>query len=139
MVTDVTANSARLTWNSGNADPVQSYVVQYRHKYAADGLYDEIFDVVASDYSVLGLGAHTAYEFRVVAVNAIGRSLPSTPVDVTTGELSTYTRQVFKRDSHPMRCRAAPRGAGSGVKEHLRELYAVIPLFYARWKANEAK
>jgi len=91
-VTDVTANSARLTWNSGNAvDPVQSYVVQYRHKYAAGGLFDEIFDVATTQYTVLALAAHTAYEFRVVAVNAIGRSLPSTPVDVTTGELSTYT------------------------------------------------
>ena len=89
VVTDVTANSARLTWNSGNVDPVQSYVVQYRHKYASDSLYDEIFDVAATEYTVLGLNAHTVYEFRVVAVNAIGRSLPSTPVDVTTGELGT--------------------------------------------------
>ena len=89
VVTDVTANSARLTWNSGNADPVQSYVVQYRHKYSSDGLHDEIFDVSNTEYTVLGLRAHNVYEFRVVAVNAIGRSLPSTPVDVTTGELGT--------------------------------------------------
>jgi len=90
VVTDVTANSARLTWNSGNTDPVQSYVVQYRHKYSSDGLYDEIFDVATTEYTVLGLTAHTVYEFRVVAVNAIGRSLPSSPVDVTTGELGMY-------------------------------------------------
>jgi len=89
VVTDVTANSARLTWNSGNTDPLQSYVVQYRRKYSPDGLHDEIFDVADTEYTVLGLGAHTVYEFRVVAVNAIGRSLPSTPVDVTTGELGT--------------------------------------------------
>ena len=63
--------------------------MQYRHKYSADGLYDEIFDVATTDYTVLGLAAHTTYEFRVVAVNAIGRSLPSMPVDVTTGELGT--------------------------------------------------
>lgn len=90
VVTDVTANSARLTWNPGNTDPVQSYVVQYRHKYSSNGLYDEIFDVAATEYTVVGLSAHTAYEFRVVAVNTIGRSLPSTPVDVTTGELGMY-------------------------------------------------
>jgi len=90
VVTDVTANSARLTWNSGNTDPVQSYVVQYRHKYSADGLYDEIFDVGTTEYTVLGLSAHTVYEFRVVAVNAIGRSLPARPVDVTTGELGMH-------------------------------------------------
>jgi len=27
VVSDLTANSARLTWNSGNTDPVQSYVL----------------------------------------------------------------------------------------------------------------
>jgi len=97
VVTDVTANSARLTWNSGNTDPVQSYVVQYRHKYSTDGLFDEIFDVATTEYTVLGLNAHTVYEFRVVAVNAIGRSLPSTPVDVTTGELGM--------SPHPVLCR----------------------------------
>ena len=97
VVTDVTANSARLTWNSGNADPVQSYVVQYRRKYSTDGLYDEIFDVSPTEYTVLGLGAHTVYEFRVVAVNAIGRSLASTPVDVTTGELGMSYRAFSDR------------------------------------------
>jgi len=97
VVTDLTANSARLTWNSGNADPVQSYVVQYRHKYSTDGLYDEIFDVATTEYTVLGLNAHTAYEFRVTAVNAIGRSLPSTPVDVTTGELGMYMYHCLTR------------------------------------------
>jgi len=106
-VTDVTANSARLTWNSGNADPVQSYVVQYRHKYSSDGLYDEIFDVAASEYTVLGLAAHTVYEFRVVAVNAIGRSLPSSPVDVTTGELGMYQPAVTARQQR--RRKMSPR------------------------------
>ena len=106
-MTDVTANSARLTWNSGNADPVQSYVVQYRHKYSSDGLYDEIFDVAGSEYTVLGLAAHTVYEFRVVAVNAIGRSLPSTPVDVTTGELGMYQPAVTARQQR--RRKMSPR------------------------------
>lgn len=68
-----------------------SYVVQYKQKYAVGVTYDEIHDVFGTEYMVVGLSAHTVYEFRVAAVNAIGRSLPSSPVDVTTGELGWYS------------------------------------------------
>jgi len=36
---------------------------------------------------VTGLDAHAVYEFRVIALNSIGRGLASSPVDVATGEL----------------------------------------------------
>lgn len=77
----------KLTWNSGNVDPIESYIIQYKRKYAPGATYDEIADILNNEYTVLGLSAYTVYEFRVVAVNNIGRGIPSNPVDVTTGEL----------------------------------------------------
>jgi len=69
-----------------------AYVVQFKQKYAVGAAYEEIHDVSGTEYTVVGLNAHTVYEFRVTAVNPIGRSMPSSPVDVTTGELGRYTR-----------------------------------------------
>lgn len=62
-------------------------MIQYKGKYAPGAPHKEITDVLASEYTVMGLDAYTVYEFRVVALNNIGRGIPSNPVDVTTGEL----------------------------------------------------
>lgn len=87
VLSEVSAASVKLTWNSGNIDPVLSYVVQYKPKFAPDSKYEEIFDITDTEYTVRGLNAHTVYEFRVSAMNGVGRSMASSPVDVTTGEL----------------------------------------------------
>ena len=87
VISEVTATSVKLTWNSGNVDPVESYAIQYKRKYAPGATYDEITDISNTEYTVMGLNAYTQYEFKVVAVNNIGRGIPSNPVDVTTGEL----------------------------------------------------
>ena len=65
-----------------------SYIIQYKRKFTASTTtYDEISDIYVEEYTVHGLAAYTPYEFRVVAVNNIGRGNPSNPVDVTTGEM----------------------------------------------------
>lgn len=87
-VSDVTATSVRLSWNVGGDDPVESFVVQYRRKYAPGSTYDEVADIANTEYTVTGLSAYTIYEFRVLAANNIGRGLPSQPpLDVPTGEM----------------------------------------------------
>ncbi len=87
-MSDVSPSTVSLSWNSGNIDPVSFYVIQYRQKFSAPGIdFMEIEDILTTEYTVLGLSAHTTYEFRVIAVNSIGRGLPSSPTDVTTGEL----------------------------------------------------
>lgn len=87
VLSEVSSSSVKLTWNSGNADPVLSYVVRYKPKFSPDSKYEEIHDVADTEYAVHGLNAHTLYEFWVFANNGIGRSMASSPVDVTTGEL----------------------------------------------------
>jgi len=94
IVIDVTADSVSLSWNSGNIEPISSYVVQFRAKYPTSGgtkgeeaEWRETVDVLRTEFTVRGLTAFTVYELRVRAVTSIGRSLASTSVDVTTAEL----------------------------------------------------
>lgn len=95
MVTERTATSITLTWDSGNPEPVSYYIIQHKSKYS-DDLYKEIDGVATTRYSVGGLSPYSDYEFRVVAINNIGRGPPSEIVEAKTAEQapSTAPRQV---------------------------------------------
>jgi len=90
LVSQVEASLVKLTWTSGNNDSVVSFVVQYKQPHVVGAPSTEIHDVSGTEYTVEGLNALTAYEFRVAAVNAIGRSPLSELLIVTTGELGRY-------------------------------------------------
>ncbi|XP_051785964.1 receptor-type tyrosine-protein phosphatase delta isoform X15 [Erpetoichthys calabaricus] len=98
VVTESTATSITLTWDSGNPEPVSYYIIQHKAKLSEEG-YKEIDGVATTRYSVGGLSPYSEYEFRVVAVNNIGRGPPSEPVETRTAEQapSTAPRQVTAR------------------------------------------
>ncbi|XP_077201133.1 receptor-type tyrosine-protein phosphatase delta isoform X35 [Paroedura picta] len=85
VVTESTATSITLTWDSGNPEPVSYYIIQHKPK-SSEELYKEIDGVATTRYSVAGLSPYSEYEFRVVAVNNIGRGPPSEPVSTRTSE-----------------------------------------------------
>eukprot|EP00074_Homo_sapiens_P093123 XP_016870474.1 receptor-type tyrosine-protein phosphatase delta isoform X30 [Homo sapiens] len=85
VVTESTATSITLTWDSGNPEPVSYYIIQHKPKNSEE-LYKEIDGVATTRYSVAGLSPYSDYEFRVVAVNNIGRGPPSEPVLTQTSE-----------------------------------------------------
>ncbi|XP_077445125.1 receptor-type tyrosine-protein phosphatase delta-like isoform X20 [Stigmatopora argus] len=95
VVTERTATSITLTWDSGNPEPVTYYVIQHKSKYSEDS-YKEIDGVATTRYSVGGLSPYSDYEFRVLAVNNIGRGPPSENVEAKTAEQapSTSPRRV---------------------------------------------
>ncbi|XP_023276862.1 receptor-type tyrosine-protein phosphatase delta isoform X13 [Seriola lalandi dorsalis] len=95
VVTERTATSITLTWDSGNPEPVSYYIIQHKSKYSEDS-YKEIDGVATTRYSVGGLSPYSDYEFRVVAVNNIGRGPPSESIEAKTAEQapSTAPRQV---------------------------------------------
>ncbi|XP_010789494.1 receptor-type tyrosine-protein phosphatase delta isoform X18 [Notothenia coriiceps] len=95
VVTERTATSITLTWDSGNPEPVSFYIIQHKSKYSED-TYKEIDGVATTRYSVGGLSPYSDYEFRVVAVNNIGRGPPSDSIEAKTAEQapSTAPRQV---------------------------------------------
>lgn len=84
-MTETTATSVTLTWDSGNADPISYYVIQYKPK-SLEGTFQEVDGVATTRYSIGGLSPFSEYEFRIIAVNNIGRSLPSELVEARTGE-----------------------------------------------------
>ncbi|XP_069366893.1 receptor-type tyrosine-protein phosphatase F isoform X10 [Paralichthys olivaceus] len=85
IVTETTATSVTLTWDSGNPEPVSYYMIQYKAKSADTG-FQEVEGVATTRYSIGGLSPYSEYEFRVMAVNNIGRGPPSDPVETRTGE-----------------------------------------------------
>uniref|UniRef100_A0A673JU75 Receptor-type tyrosine-protein phosphatase F n=1 Tax=Sinocyclocheilus rhinocerous TaxID=307959 RepID=A0A673JU75_9TELE len=85
IVTETTATSVTLTWDSGNPEPVSYYIIQYRAK-TSDSNFQEVDGVATTRYSIGGLSPYSEYEFRVMAVNNIGRGPPSDPVETRTGE-----------------------------------------------------
>ncbi|XP_075452500.1 receptor-type tyrosine-protein phosphatase delta isoform X30 [Ascaphus truei] len=85
IVTESTATSITLTWDSGNPEPISYYIIQHKPK-SSEEQYKEIDGVATTRYSVAGLSPYSEYEFRVVAVNNIGRGPPSEPVMTRTSE-----------------------------------------------------
>uniref|UniRef100_A0A8C7ZI92 Receptor-type tyrosine-protein phosphatase delta n=1 Tax=Oryzias sinensis TaxID=183150 RepID=A0A8C7ZI92_9TELE len=95
MVTERTATSITLTWDSGNPEPVSYYVIQYRGKGSEDP-FKEIDGIATTRYSVGGLSPYSHYDFRVAAFNTIGQGPPSEVVEARTAEQapSSPPRQV---------------------------------------------
>ncbi|XP_020952516.1 receptor-type tyrosine-protein phosphatase F isoform X15 [Sus scrofa] len=85
VVTETTATSVTLTWDSGNSEPVSYYGIQYRPA-GTEGPFQEVDGVATTRYSIGGLSPFSEYAFRVLAVNSIGRGPPSEAVRARTGE-----------------------------------------------------
>ncbi|XP_049453506.1 receptor-type tyrosine-protein phosphatase S-like isoform X5 [Epinephelus fuscoguttatus] len=85
IVTETTATSVTITWDSGNPDPVSYYIIQYRAK-GPDSKYETVDSITTTRYSIGGLYPNTEYEIRVSAFNSIGQGPPSTRVEARTGE-----------------------------------------------------
>ncbi|XP_034149688.1 receptor-type tyrosine-protein phosphatase S isoform X19 [Esox lucius] len=85
LVTETTATSVTITWDSGNPDPVSHYIIQYRAK-SPDSKFETVDGITTTRYSIGGLYPNTEYEIRVSAFNTIGQGPPSDPVEARTGE-----------------------------------------------------
>ncbi|XP_060900418.1 receptor-type tyrosine-protein phosphatase S-like isoform X2 [Labrus mixtus] len=85
IVTETTATSVTITWDSGNPDPISYYIIQYRAK-GPDSKYETVDSITTTRYSIGGLYPNTEYEIRVSAFNSIGQGPPSTRVEARTGE-----------------------------------------------------
>lgn len=84
-MTETTATSITITWDSGNPDPVSYYIIQYRAK-SPDSKFETVDGITTTRYSIGGLYPNTEYEIRVSAFNTIGQGPPSNKVDARTGE-----------------------------------------------------
>ncbi|XP_066503468.1 receptor-type tyrosine-protein phosphatase S isoform X4 [Hoplias malabaricus] len=85
VVTETTATSITITWDSGNPEPVAYYIIQYRAK-TPDSKFETVDSITTTRYSIGGLSPNTEYEIRVSAFNTIGQGPASEPVEARTGE-----------------------------------------------------
>ncbi|CAM9757490.1 unnamed protein product [Lampetra planeri] len=84
-MTETTATSVTLTWDSLSPDPVLFYIIQYKLQ-SSEGPFQETDAVPTTRYTVGGLNPNSKYEIQVLAVNNIGRGPPSSPAFARTGE-----------------------------------------------------
>uniref|UniRef100_A0A8C5HQ66 Receptor-type tyrosine-protein phosphatase delta n=1 Tax=Gouania willdenowi TaxID=441366 RepID=A0A8C5HQ66_GOUWI len=100
MVTERTATSITLTWDSGNPETVSYYIIQVlKINRRSEDPYKEIDGIATTRYSVGGLSPYSHYDFRVAAVNTIGQGPSSEAVEARTAEQapSSPPRQVIGR------------------------------------------
>ncbi|XP_019402133.1 PREDICTED: neurofascin isoform X18 [Crocodylus porosus] len=81
-LTDLAERSVRLTWIPGddNNSPITDYVVQFEEDRFQAGTWHNHSSYPGSvNSAVLRLSPYVNYQFRVIAVNDVGSSLPSLP------------------------------------------------------------
>ncbi|ELW67542.1 Neural cell adhesion molecule L1-like protein [Tupaia chinensis] len=76
--------SVRLTWEAGDDhnSNISEYIVEFEGNREEPGRWEELSRVQGKDTTVvLALAPYVRYQFRVIAVNEVGRSQPSHPSD----------------------------------------------------------
>ncbi|NXC39895.1 NCHL1 protein, partial [Penelope pileata] len=74
--------SVRLSWKAGAShnSPVNESIIEFEESHWEPGRWQELARVPGNDTTaLLSLAPYVNYQFRVVSVNAVGRSQPSKP------------------------------------------------------------
>ncbi|NXD96012.1 NCHL1 protein, partial [Chaetorhynchus papuensis] len=74
--------SVRLSWKAGAShnSPVNESIIEFEENHWEPGRWQELSRVPGNDTTaLLSLAPYVNYQFRVVSVNAVGRSQPSKP------------------------------------------------------------
>ncbi|XP_002720662.3 neural cell adhesion molecule L1-like protein isoform X1 [Oryctolagus cuniculus] len=76
--------SVQLTWEAGDShnSNISEFIVEFEGNKEEPGRWEELARVPGKDTTVLlALAPYVRYQFRVIAVNEVGRSQPSQPSD----------------------------------------------------------
>ncbi|KAM9320163.1 neurofascin [Gastrophryne carolinensis] len=79
-LTDLAERSVRLTWTSGddNNSPITGYIVQFEENRFQPGTWHHLVSVPGNvNSALLRLSPYVNYQFRVLAINDLGSSMPS--------------------------------------------------------------
>nr|XP_004651559.2 neural cell adhesion molecule L1-like protein [Jaculus jaculus]XP_044989785.1 neural cell adhesion molecule L1-like protein [Jaculus jaculus]XP_044989786.1 neural cell adhesion molecule L1-like protein [Jaculus jaculus]XP_044989787.1 neural cell adhesion molecule L1-like protein [Jaculus jaculus]XP_044989788.1 neural cell adhesion molecule L1-like protein [Jaculus jaculus]XP_044989789.1 neural cell adhesion molecule L1-like protein [Jaculus jaculus]XP_044989790.1 neural cell adhesion molec len=75
--------SVRLSWEAGDDhnSNISEYIIEFEGNREEPGKWEELARVQGADTVLLSLAPYVRYQFRVIAVNEVGRSQPSQPSD----------------------------------------------------------
>ncbi|KAA0706861.1 Processed neural cell adhesion molecule [Triplophysa tibetana] len=82
LLSDLKERSVKLHWEaaSDHNSPITEFIIQFEENNWEPEKWKELLRVASSQFSApLTLYCHINYQFRVIAVNAVGRSHPSMP------------------------------------------------------------
>ncbi|GAB5568438.1 neuronal cell adhesion molecule isoform X20 [Prionailurus iriomotensis] len=104
-LTDQLDKSVQLSWTPGddNNSPITKFIIEYEDAMHEAGLWHHQTEVPGTQTTAqLKLSPYVNYSFRVMAVNSLGRSLPSEPSE-------QYLTKAAEPDTNP----TAVEGLGS--------------------------
>ncbi|XP_068940181.1 neural cell adhesion molecule L1-like protein isoform X4 [Petaurus breviceps papuanus] len=76
--------SVRLTWEAGDShnSAITEFIIEFEGNKDEPGKWAELTKIQGNETTaLLSLAPYVKYQFRVIGVNAVGRSLPSDPSD----------------------------------------------------------
>ncbi|XP_040392084.1 neurofascin isoform X6 [Cygnus olor] len=138
-LTDLAERSVRLTWIPGddNNSPITDYIVQFEEDRFQPGTWHNHSRYPGSvNSAVLSLSPYVNYQFRVIAVNDVGSSLPSVPSEryQTNGarpEINPTGVQGAGTQKNNMEITWTPLNATQAYGPNLR--------YIVRWRRRDAR
>ncbi|TRZ14324.1 hypothetical protein HGM15179_012765 [Zosterops borbonicus] len=138
-LTDLAERSVRLTWIPGddNNSPITDYIVQFEEDRLQPGIWHNHSRYPGSvNSAVLSLSPYVNYQFRVIAVNDVGSSVPSLPSEryQTNGarpEINPMGVQGAGTQKNNMEITWTPLNATQAYGPNLR--------YIVRWRRREPR
>uniref|UniRef100_A0A8C9EYD6 Neurofascin n=1 Tax=Pavo cristatus TaxID=9049 RepID=A0A8C9EYD6_PAVCR len=129
-LSDLAERSVKLTWIPGddNNSPITDYIVQFEEDRFQPGTWHNHSRYPGNvNSAVLSLSPYVNYQFRVIAVNDVGSSLPSMPSE----RYQTSGAPVFLSHFLLLLCSVQPLNATQAYGPNLR--------YIVRWRRRDPR
>uniref|UniRef100_A0A8C9F157 Neurofascin n=1 Tax=Pavo cristatus TaxID=9049 RepID=A0A8C9F157_PAVCR len=131
-LSDLAERSVKLTWIPGddNNSPITDYIVQFEEDRFQPGTWHNHSRYPGNvNSAVLSLSPYVNYQFRVIAVNDVGSSLPSMPSERYQTTMAAWA--VFLSHFLLLLCSVQPLNATQAYGPNLR--------YIVRWRRRDPR